>query len=36
MNRRQNKCIIINKMSNETLDFSMEKKRKEKKFRKKE
>lgn len=26
MNRRQNKCIIIIKMSNETLDFSMEKK----------
>lgn len=26
MNRRQNKCIIIIKMSNETLDFSMAKK----------
>jgi len=26
MNRRQNKCIIIIKMSNETLNFSMEKK----------
>jgi len=26
INRRQNKCIIIIKMSNETLDFSIEKK----------